>query len=323
MRLRSAIAATSLVAAGGIAFAAPASAELVTRCVGEGGAVTVPGDLVVPAGKACWLSGTTVEGNVRVMEGADLAVDGATFKGTVTVLENGYVDTTDSTIAKNVNTKNAFGSFFYSSDLGAAVTARADADSELDGFVYAVDSMVTGKLDAQVPGEVVIDGSQVGGAVTGQGTRYTDVYNSTLSGKLTVSGNAEGGVFCESEVYGDASYTGNSETVQIGADGPLAPCTGASFFGHNLDVSGNTANVVVSNNIVAGNLSGEGNDPAPTGENNRVRGTLGGQFVDLQAPAALKRMAVAQDRSDEVADEAAQRRAAAKSEASAAGDAQL
>ncbi|GAA5032903.1 hypothetical protein [Actinopolymorpha pittospori] len=324
MRLRSAIAATSLVAAGGIAFAAPASAELVTRCVGEGGAVTVPGDLVVPAGKACWLNGTTVEGNVRVQEGADLVVDGATFKGTITVLQNGYVDTTDSTIAKNVSTKDAFGSFFYSSDLGAAVTARADAGSEFDGFVYAVDSKVTGKLDAQVPGEVVIDGSQVGGNVTGQGTRYTDVYNSTLSGKLLVSGNAEGGVFCESEVYGDASYAGNSETVQIGANGPLAPCTGASFFGSNLDVSGNTANVVVSNNIIAGNLSGEGNDPAPTGENNRVRGTLGGQFVDLQAPATLmKRMAVAQDRSDEVADEAAQRRAAAKSEASAAGDAQL
>jgi hypothetical protein len=80
---------------------------------------------------------------------------------------------------------------------------------------------------------------------------------------------------------------------------------------------------VVSNNIVAGNLSGEGNDPAPTGENNRVRGTIGGQFVDLQAPAALQRMAAPQDRSDQVADEAAQRRAAAKSEASASGDAKL
>src|SRR5690606_15784208 len=90
MKLRRALAATTLLASGGaIALAAPANADLVTRCVGEGGAVTVPGDLVVPAGKTCWLDGTTVEGNVRVQAGADLIVTGGTLKGSVVVDEIG------------------------------------------------------------------------------------------------------------------------------------------------------------------------------------------------------------------------------------------
>ncbi|MGW0230471.1 hypothetical protein ACWDWO_19330 [Actinopolymorpha singaporensis] len=322
MKLRSAIAATSLVAAGGIAFAMPANADLVTRCVGEGGAVTVPGDLVVPAGKACWLNGTTVEGNVRVAAGADLIVDGATFKGSVTVAENAYVDTTDTTIAQNVSTNNAFGSYFYGSNLGGAVNAKADEGSEYDGFVYTVDSKVTGRVNASVPGEVVVDGSQVGGALTGQGTRYLDVYNSTIDGKLTVADNEEGSVFCESEVYGDAGYTGNSGTLQLGADGPLAPCSGTSYWGGNVDVSNNAGTIVVSNNIVRGNLSGTGNDPAPTGENNRVRGSVSGQFENLQAPAAM-RMAAPQDRKDDLAGTVKERRADAQAEAKAAGKARL
>ena len=322
MKLRSAIAATSLVAAGGIAFAMPANADLVTSCVGEGGAVTVPGDLVVPAGKACWLNGTTVEGNVRVAAGADLIVDGATFKGTVAVAKDGYIDTTDTTITKNVTANNAFGSYFYGSNVGGAVNAQADEGSEQDGFVYAVDSKVTGRVNAAVPGEVVIDGSQVGGALTGQGTRYLDVYNSTIGGKLMVAGNEEGSVFCESEVYGDASYTGNSDTLQLGGDGPLAPCSGTSYWGGNVDVSNNTATVVVSNNIVRGNLSGTGNDPAPTGENNRVRGTVSGQFENLQAPAAM-RMAAPQDRKTDLSGEVKERRADAQAEAKAAGKARL
>ncbi|MFD2080607.1 hypothetical protein SAMN05421678_107141 [Actinopolymorpha cephalotaxi] len=323
MKLRSAIAATSLVAAGGIAFAMPANADLVTSCVGEGGAVTVPGDLVVPAGKACWLNGTTVEGNVRVAAGADLIVDGATFKGTVAVAKDGYIDTTDTTIAKNVSASNAFGSYFYGSNVGGAVNANADQGAEQDGFVYAVDSKVTGRVNAAVPGEVVIDGTQVGGALTGQGTRYLDVYNSTIGGKLTVAGNKEGSVFCESEVYGDASYTGNSDTLQLGGDGPLAPCSGTSYWGGNVDVSNNTATVVVSNNIVRGNLSGTGNDPAPTGENNRVRGTVSGQFENLQAPAAMRTMAAPQDRKADLSGEVKERRADAQAEAKAAGKARL
>lgn len=323
MKLRTALAASALLASGGtVALAAPANADLVTRCVGEGGSVTVPGDLVVPAGKTCWLDGTTVEGTVRVQAGADLIVTGGTFKGSVVVNENAYFDATDTTIAGTVRTNNAFGSYLDGSQVGGAVNARADDDTSYDGFVYVVGSEVTGKIDARVPGEVLLDGATVGGAVVSEGTRYTDIYNSTLDRALTVSNNPDGAVFCESEVYGAASYSGNAYVLQLGADGPITGCEGASYWGKDLDVSNNTATIVVSNNIIRGNLSGEGNDPAPTGENNRVRGTVSGQFVDLPAPAAL-RASVAQDRAAELAAKVAERRAGAQAEAEAAGDAKL
>jgi hypothetical protein len=323
MKLRRALAATTLLASGGaIALAAPANADLVTRCVGEGGAVTVPGDLVVPAGKTCWLDGTTVEGNVRVQAGADLIVTGGTLKGTVVVNENAYVDATDTTITGTIRTANAFGAYLDNSEVGGAVNASTDAESPYDGFVYVVGSEIAGKVEARVPGEVLLDGARVGGAVVTDGTRYTDIYDSTLDKALTVTNNPDGAVFCESEVYGSASYSGNSYVLQLGANGPITSCEGASYWDKNLDVSNNTATIVVSNNVIRGNLSGEGNDPAPTGENNRVRGTVSGQFVDLPAPAAL-RASAAQDRAAELAAKAAERRSDAQAEADAAGDAKL
>src|SRR5699024_2084291 len=39
----------------------PAQADLITRCSGTAGPVTVPGDLVVPRAASCTLTGTVVE----------------------------------------------------------------------------------------------------------------------------------------------------------------------------------------------------------------------------------------------------------------------
>lgn len=88
MKVRSAIVLVSvsgLVLAG--ATALPAQADLFTGCVGTGGAVTVPGDLVVPSSKSCILDGTTVEGRVTVQSGTDLIATDATVKGAVSVRE--------------------------------------------------------------------------------------------------------------------------------------------------------------------------------------------------------------------------------------------
>lgn len=325
MKFRTAVAmaAASLVASGGVvAMAGSAAADLTTRCVGEGGAVTVPGDLVVPRGKSCWLDGTTVKGDVRVGKGADLIVVGGTFEGRVRVAENGFLDVTDTTVAGNIGARDAFGTYVYGSDVNGAVNARSTGAGPT-GFVYVVDSGIDRKVDARVPGELVIENATVGGRVHSEGTTYTDVYNSVVEGRLTVSGAAEGGVVCKSEVYGNASYTGNAQALQIGANGPIVACDGVNYWGGNLDVSDNTGQTVVSNNIIAGDLTGSGNDPAPTGENNRVRGAMSGQFADLQPAASMMRMASSGDRGEAVADRAAERRAQAKAEADKAGDARL
>jgi hypothetical protein len=323
MKLRSAIVAGSLVAtAGAIGIAVPAYADLTTTCVGTGGPVTVPNDLVVPANKSCWLDGTIVQGDVRVGKNADLVAEGVTIEGNVQVAQNGYFDADESMVEGSVNATNAYGAYVVASEVGRAVTVRGDTTTY--GFVYALESRVGGRLLSDGPEEAVVDGSWIGGNVVSDGTRYTDVYDSTLEGALTVTGSPMGAVFCASEVDGNVSYSGNSEALQIGASGPLVPCEGASYFGGNVDISDNTGTTVVSNTIIRGDLSGEGNDPAPVGENNRVRGTMSGQFADLPAPTASQlgsgRMA---ERADQVVAKAEARRAEATAQAQQAGKAGL
>jgi len=277
------ITAVALAATGGlIASTAPASADLVTRCIGTGAAVTVPGDLVVPADRSCSLEGTTVLGDVRVGPNADLIVDGGTIEGAVAVATNAYVDVIETTIGGTVTTRSAYGLYLESSTVGA-VTGRGEAvGGEFPPFVYLQDTALSGSLDVRV-GEVYLDSTSVGGDVLTRNTDFTDIVDSTLSGSLDVRNNALGAVVCASEIYGDAVYASNSGSLQLGAGGPLSTwCDGATFWGGNVRVDNNTADIQVSNNIVAGDLGGRGNDPAPTGSDNRVRGEVTGQFVDLQ-----------------------------------------
>jgi hypothetical protein len=78
MKIRTFIATASVVTPGSlVAFSGSAQAALYTTRVGDGGAVTVSNDLVVPAGKSCALTGTKVKGTVTVEAGADLVAAGA------------------------------------------------------------------------------------------------------------------------------------------------------------------------------------------------------------------------------------------------------
>lgn len=301
--------------------AVPASADLVTRCVGTAGAVTVPGDLVVPKGEACTLTGTTVEGTVRVQAGADLVVLDATFNDTVVVAADGYFDATTTAVAGTV-TSRGFGVYLDRSQLGGDVRGRAGSDGS--SFTYLYSSGVAGEVDVRA-GEVLLDSSSVDGQVRGLGTVFVDITNSTLGDALTVRDNTAGTSICASEVDGDARLSGNAG-VQLGAGNLLSNCVdGVNYFGGNVQIANNTAGVSVSNNIIRGDLAGNGNDPAPTGSDNRVRGTSAGQFSDLSAaPQARARVMAAQpDRGQDAQSRVETRRASAVEQAEAAGPAQL
>lgn len=307
------------VAALAAAHATPASADLVTRCIGTAGAVTVPGDLVVPAGQACTLTGTTVEGQVRVRPGADLVVMDVTFNDTVVVAPDAYFDASTSSIAGTV-TSRGFGVYLDRSTMGSDVRGRADASS----FTYLYNSTVAGQVDARA-GDVLLDSSQVAGQVRGIGTTFVDVVNSTMFDQLTVKNNPDGTSICASEVDGAANFTGNIG-VQVGEGDLISSCTdGVNYFGGDVTISNNTAGVSVSGNIIRGNLAGNGNDPAPTGSDNRVRGNSLGQFADMDgAPQARARvMTVQTNRSEDARTRAEQRRATAVEQATEAGPAQL
>ncbi|ASU83072.1 hypothetical protein CDO52_10020 [Nocardiopsis gilva YIM 90087] len=321
MKSWSALASTTVLALGGLTFfAAPAHADLVTSCVGVGGAVTVPGELVVPAGKSCTLEGTTVEGKVTVRKGADLVVIDGTLKSNVTVQHNAFLDTKDTDIKGTVTTRGAYGAYLDESKAGKNVRTFEGRGTENESFLYTIDSSVGGNINA-THGDVYLVGASVGGNIASKGTEYTDLYDTEVNGNLHVDGSRLGSVFCHGEVYGNASYTGNPGALQIGASGEDGTCHGVSYWGGDVEVKGNTGGVLINDNIIRGDLVGENNDPvAQKGANNRIRGEVTGEFADM--PKFTTRSAPATDeRADEIEGKASERRTEAKADAENAGKA--
>lgn len=171
-----------------------------------------------------------------------------------------------------------------------------------------------------------MSGSTVKGAVAGADGLYADVYDTTVKGDLTVSGNSLGGVLCASEVNGSTDYHHNGDTLQLGGDGPLGSCAGATYLAKNLTVTDNTAAAVLDNTIVAGTLTATGNSPVlSVGSLARVRGAVVGETAPATAAATSSRAlrAAPQDRGRALAGQVAGRAAAARAAAGAAGDADL
>lgn len=263
----------------------PAHAALTTQCVGEAGAVTVPGDLVVPAGKACSLNGTTVDGNVRVAAGADLVGNGITVTGNVNAQADAYLDLTDSTVAGNVINRGAYGVYLDGTTLNA-YTSTANVNP--DTFVSAYQSSFTGRV-AVGGGSFLLDGSTVDRFVEVDDAYYADVLDTVIGGALTVTGNEYGTMVCGSEIDGHASFADNGYGVQLGAAGALGVCQqGASVWGGNVTVSGTDGTAQVQDNVIRGNLGGEGNT-AVSQSDNRVRGELQGQFAAQTQQRAMLR----------------------------------
>ncbi|WP_422647008.1 hypothetical protein [Actinoalloteichus caeruleus] len=281
-RRTAAVAALTTTLAGAATFlAAPAAhAALTTHCVGTAGAVTVPNNLVVPAGESCDLTGTVINGDVTVFEGSDLLLQDVTINGSVTVRENGFLDAAGSSVSGSVTLANAFGTYAYDSELSGATATDS-------GFFYSFDSDITGDVATQ-NSEVLVESSWVEGSLSSEGSLLTDVYDSVVTGDFRVSGAEQGSVLCSTEVDGDAAFVGNSQILQVGAAQPYGGC-GTNVFGGGLSFEGNSADGYVSNNIVRGDLSCTDNDPAPRGTDNRVRGESLGQCTELAPVQASAR----------------------------------
>lgn len=314
-----------------LALTGPASADLTTRCIGEGGAVTIPGDLVVPAGRTCVLDGTVVQGDVRVARNADLIVENGSFEGMVRVAENAYFDAVDTTVSGRVVGTNAYGTYLQGADLGDLLVFRLDAESDFPGFVLAED--VDAAADVRVlGGELFLETSDVTGKVVARDSLYADIYESFIDGGLQSVRNELGSVVCGSAILGDSRVVGSTFGVQLGGDGPLDDCGGSNYWGGTVQVRNNSDGVFIDGNIVNGDLVLKGNDPvAMLGDGNMVRGSIVGDFEEMgDAPAALTApqarsaspaKASAEDRGEALQDLVDARRGGAAKEAAAAGEA--
>lgn len=323
MKKTSIIAACALGLATVGLTATAGNAAFVTRCVGQGGAVTIPGDLVVPAGRTCWLDGTTVMGNVRVAADADLIVLNGTFHGQVNVQRNAYFDASGTTVDGAVVARESFGNLVTESVVGGAVSSISN---EADyGFLIVRESSLGAQVRA-TGASLDLESSGVATNVVALQSDYADIHDTVIEGNLRVEGNPGGSVVCDSEVYGAVNFTGNETAVQLGGergDGGLVDCEGSNYFGTNVNINGTQGGVWVVDNIIRGNLNGDGNDPAPVGHSNRVRGQSGGQFADM-ATSSLSmsmRAAAETDRVEQHLQAAEERLARAEQRAEAAGSA--
>lgn len=274
------IAAAGLVAVGA---AAPANAQIVSFCSGVAGDVTVPGDLIIRADDWCMLEGTTVNGDVTVRAGADLVTTDGELNGRVVVRSDSYLDITNTVVTGRVILRDAYGLLAVDSDLGEHLVTRQVEQDAPSGAVLTIGSSVAGNINAQV-GAVWLGDSTMAGAVVGNGADYVDLDNSVVDRQLRVSNALDGSVICDSEVYGPVTYTDNQGPVQFGGDTLTAGCESANYWHNNVSIDNTAGDLHITENIIRRDLTGEGNDPAPAGEGNRVRGATGGQFDDI-APA--------------------------------------
>lgn len=304
--------------------AAPARAGLVTHCVGTGGAVTVPNDLLVPAGASCALTGTTVTGNVQVAAGGNLVITGGTLAGEVKVAADGYLDVSDTTVGGPVVVASGGYGVFLKDARTGAVTVRPKGTATVDSFLFAEGTTIGGNVTANA-GEVRLDRlTQVEGNVSTTGTYYTDVHDSFVDGALSVLNSATGSVVCGSSVRGRATFAGNLGGVQLGPDGGLDSCASGGFWGRDVSVTSTSGGVTVDDNLVDGTLTATGNTPvARITATNRIRGGVVTDPAPAAARSARGSSAAAAARDGDAERRAGERRTAAQEEAAAAGTADL
>lgn len=292
----------------------PANAALTTTCRGEAGAVTVPGDLVVPANASCELDGTTIQGNVRVGANADLLLTNVTVEGATTVSQNGYVDAVDSTLEGALTLTTAYGAYLETSTVTGKALTRAAAGSTA-GFVYSLGSNFGADVQSNA-GELYLEDSDVTGGLNSTGSVYADVYGSWIDGNVLVRTSTDGSVFCGVVVGGTSRFLDNTGPIQLGSNGPAAECDDDSYWGGNVTVSGTEGESYIDNNIVNGNLSLANNAPlSNVGAGNKVRGTVNGDFTEWDGSAMRTARSAKVDRGDALKGQAEQRTAAGEKRA--------
>jgi len=306
--------------AGVFGFAGSAAADLVTSCTGEASAVTVPGDLFVPAGQSCDLTNVTVNGNTTVRAGANLVLRESTLKGNLVLQADAFVNAIGTTVAGATRLNTAFGAFIEGGTLSGNTVVNGP------GFFFSVGSSLQNVTSTG--GETYLESVRLDRNLATTGGRLSDVYDSVVRGTVSVGGAALGSVICVSEVDGNtsvaASGAGPDGVVQIGASAPLAGC-GFNVFGASLTVTDNVGPSYVSDNVVRGTLTCTGNTPPTVASNNRVRGGIVGECASdagTAARAASEGADVASRKADLIA-RIQSRTTEGKAEAAAAGRARL
>ncbi|HEY8475166.1 MAG TPA: hypothetical protein VIL37_21455 [Natronosporangium sp.] len=258
--------------------ATPSEAQVIT-CTSSLSDQTVTATLVVPSGQFCQLTNVEVNGRAEVQASADLFLEDSRIRGSLTVFENSFVQANESRVDGMTTLTDAFGLYSTSSRFDRLI----DADG---GFIFSDDSTHWGGIRSE-NGETIVEKGVVLGSVTTTGDRLTDLFDTAVFGPVSVNGAEYGSVVCHMGAALSVTIRNSGGVIQLGFAGPVTGC-GFNLMG-SLGVHDNIgANIQITGNLIAGNLSCTGNDPAPFGSSNLVGGSKSGQCASLQpAPASV------------------------------------
>jgi hypothetical protein len=230
--------ATTMLVLGIVATALPAARAADTICPpNPSPGSTVNGNLVVPSGASCLLSGVTVTGNVQVQTNATLSVfsdgtQGATIDGNVDVgagaslFVSGFSEGVVSTIGGSIKADGCIsavlgpftavgGNVQAQQCLGLGVT-----DSEIEGNLYCTDNSTAGCLVLR---------NHVQGNVQMNHNTGADADHNTIGGNLRINDTSIVAVVVGNTIGGNLQCLRNTDIV--GSDNTVegrkrGQCTG-------------------------------------------------------------------------------------------------
>jgi hypothetical protein len=253
--------------------AAPSQAQTVT-CTGTMTDQMIVATVVVPSGSACELVNVDVDGRVDVLDFADLFITESRIRGPLTVGLSSFAEAIDSRVDGMTTLNSSFGLNSQRTRFSRLVTATNPL------FVLSSDSTHWGGIRA-IGGQTVVEEGVVIGSIYTDDSEISDVFDTAVFGPITVIGAEYGSVLCK--IGAALSVTvrdGGGGQVHIGDPSFFGNC-GFNLMG-SLRVDNNlNADIMISSNVVAGNLDCSGNNPAPYGQNNLVGGSKTGQCASL------------------------------------------
>lgn len=274
-RLLSVLAIVNLAAVGLVAT--PSEAQVIT-CTSTLSDQTVAATVVVPSGGFCELVNVVVVGRAEVQAGADLFLQSSRIQGPLTVAASSFVDMSQSRVDGMTTMTDSYGLRSISSRFDRLIDTRGG------GFIFSDDSTHWGGVRSE-GGETVIEQGVVLGSVWTSGDVHTDLFDTAVFGPISVTSAQYGAVICHLSAALSVTVRTSGGVVQLGVAGPISGC-GFNLMG-SLGIFDNVgANIQLTGNFIAGNLSCTGNNPPPFGSGNLVGGTRSGQCTSLvPAPA--------------------------------------
>jgi hypothetical protein len=233
-------------------LATPALAD--TVCTASFANTTIVGNLIVPSGASCTLTGVLVTGGVQLQQGA------VSFTA-----NSSYIFGDLQSQGAAITLTNSSSGIFYA----PAITTISGHLQVTGGSLFAEGVFVRGDLQANALDSVVIGGVSIGGNLTIQNTiGVPPVFGTNFVCGATVGNNVQ------------LQANGHAATFTVGASGAVG-CPSNTILG-NAEMNNNQAVVTIIGNIVTGNLQCQDSPSAlPTGSGNTVGGTKNGQCTGM------------------------------------------